>query len=71
MRGKGQIPAEATRRFSWRPRYLAQGSAKGGKRGKWIEPTNQARITAASEPAVSPSNDSQEEEQATGCRDAQ
>jgi len=53
MRCKGQIPAEVTRGFSCRPRYLAQDSATGGKRGKRIEPTNQARITSASDPVVS------------------
>ena len=67
MRCKGQIPGEATRGFSCRQRYLAQGSAKGGKRGNRIEPANQERITTASDPAVSPGNDGQEEEQATGC----
>ena len=40
-----EIPGEATREFSSRTKYHAQESAKGGKRGKRIEPANQARIT--------------------------
>jgi len=67
MRFKGQIPAEATREFSSRTKYHALESAKGGKRGKRIEPANQARITSASDLLVSRGNDCQEEEQVTGC----
>jgi hypothetical protein len=47
--------------------YLAQDIAKGGKRGKRIEPANQARIPSASDPSVSRGNDCQEEEQAARC----
>ena len=62
MRFKGQIPVEANRGSSViSEEHLTQDSAKGGKRGKRIEPANQARIPSASGPAVSPGNDGQEE----------
>ena len=63
MRLKGQVPGEATRGSSViSEEHFTQGSAKGGKRGKRIELTNQTSITSASGPAVSPGKDGQEEE---------
>ena len=71
MRLKSQIPVEATRGFSVSSEeHLTQDSAKGGKRGKRIELTNQALITTAGDPEVSPDIDGQEEEQTAGYRDA-
>jgi hypothetical protein len=60
---KGQIPGEASRGSSViSEEHITQESAKGGKRGKRIEPANQTSITSASDSSVPRGKDGQEEE---------